>query len=137
MQDEAQQASTDLERRIYRHGVQALGWILAKRVSAEQQATSLFDAAQVRIQLSQPFDELRQLLMTHLTSTALTCGPLAYFRNGSYLLASLETLSIKHFGLEHDPVIAHKQAQIDPHANYPKPLFDYLVSKAPQLHGLS
>ncbi len=115
----------------------ALAWILAKRVKEERKKTGIFDARKLATQLSQPFDSLRQRLVTHLTSGCLTCGPLAFFRNGSFVLPALEALAIKEFGLASDAAISHLGPQVDPQAGYPIRLFDYLISRAPQIGGLS
>lgn len=137
MLQEEQQCSGARERKIYRHGVYALAWMLAKRVKEERKKTGVFDASKLETQLSQPFDSLRQRLVTHRTSASLTCGPLAFFRNGSFVLPALEALAIEEFGLVSDAAISHLRSQVDPQTGYPKRLFDYVISRASQIGGLS
>lgn len=137
MRQEEQQANVDKERKTYRHGVYALGWLLAKQVRDAQRKTGIFAPEKLAAQMSQPFDSLRQRLVTHLNSGSLTCGPLAFFRSGSFVLPALEALAIEEFGLASDVAISSIRTQGDPQADYPKPLFDYLISKAPQIGDLS
>jgi hypothetical protein len=137
MQQEEGQAGNDRERLVYRHGVFALGWILAKRVRQSQQEAKLMDTTKLSTELSQPFDDLRQRLIDYMNTSAMPHGPLKFFGNASFVLPALEALAIDDFGLGNDPVIPHKRAQHDPQADYPKPLFDYLVSKAPQIGNLT
>ena len=126
------------ERLTYKHGNYALAWVFAKRVRDCINAAALLSAEKLRTDLSAPFDEMRQLLWdktnAHLTQSQ--CGPLATFRNQTHTLPLAEKILIEHYNLDTDTAIPHKRAQDDGDAGYAKPLFDYLVSKAPQVEGL-
>ncbi|MCY7272460.1 MAG: AIPR family protein [Phormidesmis sp. CAN_BIN44] len=134
------------ERLAYKHGNYALGWILAKRVKKEAEGVKLFDNEKLQSTLSVPFDQLRQ---THWNKTqsftgysqgppaTFTKGSLALFRNQTDVISFLETVLIENFGLLEDSIIAQKRSQQGDGQPYPKNLFDYIISKAPQISGLT
>lgn len=126
-----------LERLVYKHGAHALAWVLAKRLHDECAASKLVDDGKVAAVLGPHFDLLRQLVWTKVQPLLVNKGPLAFFRNQTDALRVLEALMIENYGLTADGTVAHKQAQQDPKQPYPKDLFDYLISKAPQIGGLA
>lgn len=125
------------ERLSYRHGNHALGWVLAKRIMKEQQGSKILDTQKIKNLLSAPFDELRQIHWAKTEKLLISKGPLAIFRNQTDTIPLLESIIISYYGLELDPVVGHKKAQQDKMNMYPKALFDYLISKAPQIGNLS
>jgi hypothetical protein len=134
MNDEAEHA-TGQDRLVYRHGVFAVAWVLAKQVRNASMAPILIDQQKLEAQVSAPFDQLRQ---THLNLTkAIGKGALALFRNQTDVTPLVEKVAIEHYGLGTDSVVAHKQKQQKAGEAYPEELFTYLVSKAPQIGNLS
>ena len=134
MNDEAEHA-TGQDRLVYRHGVFAVAWVLAKQVRNASMAPILIDQQKLEAQVSAPFDQLRQ---TNLNLTkAMGKGALALFRNQTDVTPLVEKVAIEHYGLGTDSVVAHKQKQQKAGEAYPEELFTYLVSKAPQIGNLS
>lgn len=127
------------EKLSYKHGNFALGWVLAKRVKTAFNAAALFDDAKLMTELSIPFDQLRLLLWNHVHAliSRTNTGPLALFRNQTRLVPFLAGVLEEHYGLATDPVVAIKRGQYVTGQLYPVGLFDYLISKAPQIGGLS
>ena len=134
MNDEEEHA-TGQDRLVYRHGVFAVAWVLAKRIRDAAMAPTLIDQQKLEAQVSAPFDQLRQ---TNLILTkAMGKGALALFRNQTDVTPLVEKVAIEHYGLGTDSVVAHKQKQQKAGEAYPEELFTYLVSKAPQIGNLS
>jgi AIPR protein len=134
MNDEEEHA-TGQDRLVYRHGVFAVAWVLAKRIRDAAMAPTLIDQQKLEAQVSAPFDQLRQ---TNLNLTkAMGKGALALFRNQTDVTPLVEKVAIEHYGLGTDSVLAHKQKQQKAGEAYPEELFTYLVSKAPQIGNLS
>jgi hypothetical protein len=125
------------ERLSYRHGNHALGWTLAKRIKNEQQGARLLDDSKIRNSLGVPFDELRQMHWTETQKRLHLRGPLALFRNQTDTIPLLEAVLINHYGLGADQVVEHKRKQQKAGQPYPMELFEYLISKAPQIGNLS
>ena len=125
------------ERLSYRHGNHAIGWVLAKRIKKEQQGATLLDDSKLKHSLSVPFDELRQIHWTETQQRLHLKGPLALFRNQTDTIPLLEAILIAYYGLREDPVVGYKRGQHVVGSSYPKELFDYLISKAPQIGNLS
>ncbi len=131
------------ERLVYKHGNYALAWILAKQVANQINRTSILDPNKLRVELSRPFDSLRQELFDATEKVTKTAGgyyikgPLALFRNQSDVLPLLSTVLTAHYALSADPVVAHKSHEYRAGQLYPEALFSYLVSKAPQIGNLS
>ncbi len=130
-------AATGQERLAYKHGNHALGWVLAKRIRSEQQGAKLLDDEKLKAALSAPIDQLRQVLWTETKKVTAIKGPLALFRNQTDVVPLLEVVLIGDYGLATDPVIEHKRKQQKAGQPYPIELFDYLISKAPQIAGLT
>jgi len=125
------------ERLSYRHGNHALGWALAKRIKNEQQGARLLDDSKLRNSLGVPFDELRQIHWTETQKRLYLKGPLALFRNQTDTIPLLEAILINYYGLGADPVVSYKRNQQAIGRPYPKELFEYLISKAPQIGNLA
>jgi hypothetical protein len=125
------------ERLSYRHGIHAIGWVLAKRIIKEQQDAKLLDDAKLKNILVVPFDELRQIHWTETQRRLHLKGPLALFRNQTDTIPLLESILIAYYGLGADPALRHKRSQHVAGSPYPKALFDYLISRAPQIGNLS
>ena len=121
------------ERLTYKHGSYALAWVLSKRIQAEVTSAKLIDSGKLKAALSTPFDDLRNLLWRKIQPLLANKGPLAIFRNQSDNVSILRDVSIEHYSLSSDPVVALKQAQATAGEAYPVALFSYLVSKAPQI----
>jgi len=122
-----------LERLAYKHGGFALGWILAKQLRDEFNRAALFDEGKIKAVVGPIFDTLRQKIYDQANANNIYCGPLALFRNQGRAVPIIEVIMIDHFGLNGDAAIPHKRAQNTLGEAYPKSLFDYLISKAPQI----
>lgn len=126
------------ERLTYKHGNYALGWVMAKRINEQQNNAVLFDTNKLKEVLSAPLDTLRQYLWSATEPQMRYKGPLALFRNQTDVIPLLSKISIQDFELSNDPVIEIKKGQQNsPQAYANEVLFEYLVSKAPQIGGLS
>jgi hypothetical protein len=123
------------ERLAYKHGVYIVAWVLAKRVLGEAKKTALFSQDKVKTSLSVPFDSLRQLHWDRTKATGR--GPLSLFRTQGYALPLIQEIAIADYGLAGDPAVTHKKTQEQYAQPYPKELFAYIVSKAPQVGGLA
>lgn len=123
------------ERLAYKHGNHALAWVFAKRLAKAISAPALVSDAKLRTELSAPLDQLRQVLWD--ATRVVYVGPLALFRNQGYAVPLVEKVSIRHYGLEADPVIDHKKKQQRYGEPYPEELFAYLAAKAPQIGNLA
>ena len=126
---------TGPEKLTYKHGASALAWILAKRLARDQSSTQLFQTEKIKTSLSVPFDELRQTLWDETKAQLAGKTPLVMYRSQERTLPIAESVMLTHYGLSADPVIAIKRAR--PNRNYPEELFDYMISKAPQIGGLA
>ncbi|MDR1281340.1 MAG: AIPR family protein [Opitutaceae bacterium] len=126
---------TGPEKLTYKHGASALAWVLAKRISSGQSGTQLFQSVKIRATLSVPFDELRQTLWDRTNLALAGRTPLVIYRNQTRTLPIVEQVMFENYQLAADPVIAIKQAK--PNKNYAEELFDYMISKAPQIGGLA
>jgi len=132
MRDEAEGIGP--ERLTYKHGAPALAWILAKRVSREQSGTQLLVPSKIPTALSRDFDLLREDLWNKTQQALAGRTPLVIYRNQSRTLPIVEQVMIQSYQLTTDPVIAIKRAM--PNKYYPEDLFDYMISKSPQIGGL-
>lgn len=126
-----------LERLAYKHGVFALGWIIAKQLNNEFNNPSLFDEHKITTVLGPVFDQLRQKIYDQANSNNIYCGPLALFRNQSRTVPVIEAIMLEHFVLQTDAAIPHKRTASKHGEAYPKALFDYMISKAPQVANLT
>lgn len=130
--------ASGLERLTYKHGVYALGFILAKRIKQVIISANLIDEAKLRTELGAPFDAARQTLWGAVQPKTLLKGPLAIFRNQTDAIPLLRDAMITHYGLGADPAIAPLQAKVVLTDPYPqKALFDYLSVKAPQIGNIT
>lgn len=133
------------ERLAYKHGGYVLAWVMSKRVADAIKSVTLLDTAKISAGLSGPFDQLRQTLWdaTHNATLSLLfpdiygMGPLALFRNQTHVMPLLQEVLIAHYGLGADPVLEHKKKLYKTGQLYPVDLFEYLVSKAPQIGNLT
>jgi hypothetical protein len=144
MATEAKSASGQ-ERLAYKHGSYVLAWVMIKRAVDVIRSATLLDVAKINAGLSAPFDELRQILWdaTHNATLFLAgppatyaMGPLALFRNQTHVVPLLQEVLIAHYGLSADPVLEYKKNLYKTGQPYPVDLFEYLVSKAPQIGSL-
>jgi hypothetical protein len=136
LMDAAIASSSSPEHLIYRHGASAFAWMLAKRVSGEQQGAKLFDNDKLASQLSRPADELRQLLLDEATARTINKGPLALFKNQTDVVSLLDVVASDHYGLTQHPALAPLRQQQQAGQAYPKGLFTFLIAKAPQIGNL-
>lgn len=134
------------ERLAYKHGGYVLAWVMIKRTVDAIKSAKLLDTGKIEAELSGPFDQLRQAVWdaTH-AATLLSAGPpvlyamgpLALFRNQTYVVPLMQDILIAHYALSTDPVLEHKKKQYKTGQPYPVDLFEYLVSKAPQIGNLA
>jgi hypothetical protein len=136
MSAEALHAS-GLERLVYKHGNFAVAWVLSKRIKTEVNSAALLDDKKLKTSLSAPFDQLRQAQLNQTVPRTMDRGPLSLFRNQTCTLPLLGDVLIEHYGLTADPVVGHKRGQQRTGQPYPKDLFDYLISRAPQIRNLT
>ena len=137
---------TGPEKLTYKHGAFAFGWVLAKQVENARSGTQVFDAAKISATLSVPADTLRQILwdktkpmvtaLDPLGTLVTTRSPLGIYRSQVYALPVMQDLLIQHYGLAADQTLPALKGQQDPKVAYPVKLFNYLVSKAPQITDL-
>lgn len=134
------------ERLAYKHGSYVLAWAMAKRLSKAITGSALLNDAKLKDALSAPFDQLRQALWDATHKATLFSagppimyakGPLALFRNQTDVMPLVQEILIAHYGLSADPALEHKKALYKTGQPYPMDLFEYLVSKAPQIGNLA
>lgn len=125
------------EKLTYKHGATALAWILAKRVSGQQRGAQLFSTANIASVLSVPFDELRQSLWDETSSALAGRTPLVVYRSQARTIPIIEKTMLANYQLTADPVVPIKRAaRSNRKEAYPEDLFNYMISKAPQIGGL-
>jgi hypothetical protein len=129
--------STGQERLAYKHGNYAIAWTLAKRIKAAVNHVQMFQAEKLKSSLSLPFDKLREAHWDKTQIAAQRKGPLAIFGNQTETIPLLKDIMIEHYGLTFDEIVDHKQREQQGGQPYPKALFDYLISKAPQIEDLA
>ncbi len=135
MRSEAE--GTGPEKLTYKHGASALGWILAKRVAHEQNGSQLFQTPSLSTVLSVPFDALRQTLWDETSSALLGRTPLVMYRSQTRTIPIVEKTMLSNYQLTEDPAIPRKRAaRSNRKEAYPEDLFNYMISKAPQIGGL-
>ncbi|MDX9943437.1 MAG: AIPR family protein [Azonexus sp.] len=134
------------ERLAYKHGGYVLAWVMTRRAVNAIKSATLLDVEKINAGLSGPFDQLRQTLWdaTHAATlfsagppATYAMGPLALFRNQTHVVPLLQDVLIAHYGLSADPVLEHKKKLYKTGQPYPVDLFEYLVSKAPQIGNLA
>ena len=118
----------------YKHGVYAVGFVLAKRLRDVINGPTLIDPDKLPQILSVPFDQIRQAVWEQVEKriNQYGPGPLAQFRNLGEAMPLIEKVMIKHFALQSDPAIAAKKAKSND-----RELFKYLASKAPQIKDVT
>ena len=133
------QTSYGQEKLAYKHGNYAIAWVLVKRLRDAINSNALLDVTTFETVLSLPFDELRSIHwdQTETDIELLKKGPLALFKNQSNVNALLEAVLITYFGLETDTQVATRRSRFVPGQAYPERLFQYLISKAPQISNLT
>lgn len=129
--------ATGLERLTYKHGIYALGFVLAKQIRTMIAGAALLNADKIKASLSPVFDILRHTLWTVTEPNTSFKGPLAIFRNQTDAIPILGAVMIEHYGLRDDAAIPHKAAETKPGQQYPEALFAYLAQKAPQIGNLT
>jgi hypothetical protein len=134
MRDEASRAR-NFDRLVCLHGNYAAAWVLSKRLRKAIDGRNLIEDAKLRTELSRPFDELRQALQNETRKCVR--GPLAVFRNQGEVLPVLIDTAVANYGLTADPAVLHKRRQQRLNQAYPVDLFDYVVSKAPQIEVIA
>lgn len=128
--------AVNLERLIYKHGNFSVAWILLKRLKTSINSASLIDFERIKSNLSTPFDTLRQSILDNTRPLTYERGPLSLFRNQTYTIPLLQEILVSYYGLSADPVVGHKKGQQKIGEPYPIDLFNYLISKAPQIGNL-
>jgi hypothetical protein len=132
--------ATGQTRTIYKHTPFVVAWILLKQTRDEVKAGKLLTEEQIRKNLGIAFDGLRESCLQVIQGQMQSHdkGALAICRNQGETLPLMRDCMIRHFGnLANDPAVIHKMQQQSPNEPYPKQLFDYLVSKAPQIGNLA
>lgn len=133
------------EKNVYKYGRYAIGWILSKKLRCLD-SNKLFEKADLQARLSIPFDELRQKILEETQASinysagppeVFTKSPAAFFSTQTEVIPFLSKFLTDYFVLSQDPVVAHKQNQQSSDQLYPEDLFNYLISKAPQIENLS
>jgi hypothetical protein len=127
--------ATGHNRTVYKHINFVLAWILAKRTRDAVQGAGLVIDAKLTTELSKPLDDLRQVSLDQINK--FVRGPLAVCRNQGETMPLLERIMIQHFELASDPAVDFKRKQQKTAQPYPVDLFNYLVSKAPQIGKLA
>jgi hypothetical protein len=130
-----EKAASSPERLTYRHGVSALGFVLAKNVEKAMNEAALFDDAELKSKLGAQFDLLRETIWALIQAHPRSA--LTVFRSQSYALPLLERAMIINYSVPHDPRLEAERAKGNGGAGYPKPLFDYLCGCAPQIGNLT
>jgi hypothetical protein len=136
LQDEARNA-IGFARLVYKHGNYAVAWVIAKRLKSVINAPAVIDGIKLKAALSLPFDELRETHLNMTSAAAVLKGPLALSRNQTDTIPLLEKIMLENFGLSSDPVVTFKRQQHKAGELYPEALFDYMVSKAPQIENIA
>jgi hypothetical protein len=118
----------------YKHGVYAVGFVLAKQLRDAIGGTALIDPDKLRTEMSVPFDAVRAAVWDQVEKrvNAFGPGPLAQFRNLGETIPLLQKVMIGHFGLTQDPAIPALKTKPDNNE-----LFKYLASKAPQIANVT
>lgn len=118
----------------YKHGVYAVGFVLAKQLRDVIGGTALIDPDKLRTEMSVPFDAVREAVWEQVKKrvNAYGPGPLAQFRNLGETIPLLQKVMIHHFGLTEDPSIPALNAKLDN-----SDLFKHLASKAPQIEDVT
>ena len=126
------------EKLTYKHGVYALGYLLAKRLEAVLSGAAVIDASKLSTQCSVPFDDARQCLWDEVNRRTAYKGPLALLRTLGDAIPIIRDAMVVHYGLAADPLIVPLQAKVVLTDPYPqKALFDYLSAKAPQIGSIT
>lgn len=124
-------ATTGLERLAYKHGSYALAWVLSKRIKNDIFAAKKLQMSDLETDMSIAFDQARNRLFNIAQQQGRS--PLSVFRNQTYAVQVMRQLMLEDYSLTNDPVIPHKEAQYSANQLYPVALFDYMISKAPQI----
>jgi hypothetical protein len=127
--------ATGSTRTAYKHLPFVVAWILLKQTRDEIGGGRLLTETAISANLGRTFDELREVCLQEIQKCGR--GPLAVCRNQGETLPLMRDCMIRHFKLAPDPAVAHKMQQQSPNDPYPKHLFDYLVSRAPQIRNLA
>lgn len=133
------------EGEILRHAAFAHSWILAKRFRSGIEGGTILDEAKIAAETSNPADVLRQKIIDAVA--AKPKRPWIWFRNQGDLLEILEEVMVADYQNTIPEAIAARKTERPvrqgsrgkpvPLYDYPKPLFDYLCGRAPQIGNLT
>jgi hypothetical protein len=129
----ADRGSSGIERLTYRHGINAIGWVFIKRVRDRIQSTHLITPAAVNVQISQPFDELRQQSSNQFRDASSSKGPLAFFKNQTDAVPYLANLMEQNYKLAAHQALPSLKAAAGNEAFPRERLFNFMSQQAPQI----
>ncbi len=121
------------ERLTYRHGMNAVGWILMKRLRTKIQAANIVDLANAQQHLSQGFDILRQQGADLFKVLYMGMGPLAFFKSQSDTVPYLLLLMEENYQLSAHPALPALKVATANEAFPSERLFNFMSHQAPQL----
>lgn len=129
-----QGASSRSEKLICRHGLYVIATVMMKRLHRRINAATIMNFDEISSLISGPLDQLRQQTV-NLGGQRLTHkGALAYFRSQGDVVAFLDQLMERYFGLSSDPALNSLRNSQGANENYPRQrLFDFMINRAPQI----
>lgn len=128
-------ASNGFHSMIYNHGRYALSWIFANRCNRILNCPTKLTADVIENMISKPFDDVRSIFddIVHKRVLHSYPGPLGTFRNQSVALSDMKKIMIKAYNIAEDDAGLKANDVYVSGENYPIKLFNYLISKAPQI----
>jgi hypothetical protein len=129
----AEWSNTGVERLTFRHGVHAIGSVLAKRLIKKMDIAQIVDTGKIGAEISTAFDELRQQGIDLYKSTPHVGGPLYFFKSQADTVPFSAGLMERNYGLsDHAALPALKQKQGT--ESFPQErLFKFMTQQAPQI----
>lgn len=129
-----QGASSRSEKLICRHGLYVITTVIMKRLHKRINAATIMNFDEISSLISGPLDQLRQQTV-NLGGQRLTHkGALAYFRSQGDVVAFLDELMERYFGLSADPALNSLRNSQGANEDYPRQrLFDFMINRAPQI----
>lgn len=124
------------EKRAYKHGEYALGFVFMKQFRNAICGDILIDEKKLQSVAGVDYDSTRQALWDEISSIA-TPGALAISKNQDRCSGVIRELMIKRYGLQTDPIISTLRSKSTVGQAYPVDLFKYLASKAPQIANIT
>ncbi|MGE3703086.1 MAG: AIPR family protein [Hyphomicrobiaceae bacterium] len=121
------------ERLTYRHGANAICWILMKRLRAKIFAGAVIGSAAAQQHISQGFDLLRQQGADLFKLLYMGRGPLAFFKSQSDTVPYLALLMETNFELNGHAALPALKAAFANEAFPRERLFSFMSQQAPQL----